>query len=130
MISGAFGDNGELFFEIQLVSSSGVEFGIEALLDTGFTNGWLAINTQDLDALGWSLLAAQIEMTTARGNARFDIYEGVIIIDNTKVTIPVHVGDDIPDTIIGSLWLDIMQLSVNKSRGILTLEMCEAQDNN
>lgn len=69
-------------------------------------------------------------MTTAQGNARFDICEGVMIIDNTKVTIPVHVGDDIPDTIIGSLWLDIMQLSVNKSRGILTLEMCEANDKN
>ena len=28
MISGSFGDNGELFFEIQLVGKSGVEFSI------------------------------------------------------------------------------------------------------
>ena len=123
MISGSFGDNGELFFEIQLVAASGMEFSIESLLDTGFTNGWLAINTQDLEVLDWSLLAAQVEMNTARGIDRFDLYEGIIIIDDTRVTIPVHVGDNIPDTIIGSLWLDLMELVVNKSRKILTLEM-------
>jgi predicted aspartyl protease len=52
----SFGDNGELYFEIQLVAVSGEEFFVEALFDTGFTDGWLAINTQDLEALGWSLL--------------------------------------------------------------------------
>lgn len=60
MISGTFGNNGELFFEIQLVSVSGVAFEIEALLDTGFTNGWLAINTQDLDALGGRYLPLKL----------------------------------------------------------------------
>jgi predicted aspartyl protease len=120
---GSFGDNGELYFEIQLVAVSGEEFFVEALFDTGFTDGWLAINTQDLEALGWSLLASQVEMTTARGDARFNIYEGKVIIDGIEIIIPVHVGDDIPDTIMGSLWLDIMQLVVNKQRGILTLEM-------
>ncbi|MGF1674044.1 MAG: hypothetical protein ACFCUV_10225 [Rivularia sp. (in: cyanobacteria)] len=55
------GDNGELFFEIQLVAFEGSEFSVEALFDTGFTDGWLAINTQDLEALQWSLLAAQVE---------------------------------------------------------------------
>jgi predicted aspartyl protease len=76
--------------------------------------------------LGWALLTAQVEMTTARGNARLDIHEGKVIIDGTEVIIPVHVGDDIPDTIMGSLWLDIMQLVVNKPKGILTLEMVES----
>jgi predicted aspartyl protease len=84
-----------------------------------------ANDTQDLDALGWSLIAAQVEMATASGNARFDLYEGVIIIDDTRITIPVHVGNDIPDTLLGSLWLDIMELIVNKPKDILTLEMCE-----
>jgi predicted aspartyl protease len=120
---GSFGDNGELYFEIQLVAVSGEEFFVETLFDTGFTDGWLAINTQDLEALGWSLLASQVEMTTARGDARFNIHEGKVIIDGIEVIIPVHVGDDIPDTIMGSLWLDIMELVVNKPRGILTLEM-------
>jgi clan AA aspartic protease len=123
---GSFGDNGELYFQIQLVAANGEEFSVEALLDTGFTDGWLAINTQDIDALGWALLTAQVEMMTARGNARLDIHEGKVIIDGTEVIIPVHVGDDIPDTIMGSLWLDIMQLVVNKPKGILTLEMVES----
>ena len=35
------GDNGELFFEIQLVAFSGEDFLVEALFDTGFTDGWL-----------------------------------------------------------------------------------------
>ena len=120
---GSFGDNGELYFEIQLVAVSGEEFSVDALFDTGFTDGWSAINTQDLEALGWLLLTAQVEMTTARGNARFNIHEGKVQINGIEVIIPVHVGDDIPDTIMGSLWLDIMQLVVNKPRGILTLEM-------
>ncbi|MEH2384135.1 MAG: hypothetical protein V7K27_35495 [Nostoc sp.] len=68
-------------------------------------------------------MSAQIEMQTARGEARFDVYEGKLIIDGTEFVIPVHVGDDIPDTIIGCLWLDIMQLIVNKPKGILTLEI-------
>lgn len=125
MIAGRFGNNGELYFEIQLVAANGDEFSVEALLDTGFTDGWLAINTQDLEAVGWSLLTAQVEMRTAGGDARLNIYEGKVIIDGTEVIVPVHVGDDIPDTLIGSLWLDIMQLVVNKPRGILTLEMVE-----
>ncbi|MEH2085850.1 aspartyl protease [Nostoc sp.] len=126
MISGSFGDNGELLFEIQLVAANDDKFSVEALLDTGFTDGWLAINTQDLEVLEWSLMTAQIEMRTARGEARFDIYEGKLIIDGTEVIIPVHVGDDIPDTIIGSLWLDIMLLVVNKPKGILTLEIVDS----
>ncbi|MBX9254143.1 hypothetical protein H1Q63_09325 [Desmonostoc muscorum CCALA 125] len=65
-------------------------------------------------------------MRTARGEARFDIYEGKLIIDGTEVIIPVHVGDEIPDTIIGSLWLETMQLIVNKPKGILTLEMVDS----
>ncbi|MBF2065105.1 MAG: aspartyl protease [Calothrix sp. C42_A2020_038] len=119
---GSFGDNGELFFEIQLIAVSGEEFSVEALFDTGFTDGWLAINTQDLEAVEWSLLAAQIEVMTARGNARVNIHEGKVIIDGTEVTIPVHVGNEIPETIMGALWLDVMQLFVNKPKGILTLE--------
>ena len=125
MIEGSFGDNGELFFEIQLVALSGEDFSVEALFDTGFTDGFLAINSQDLDALQWSLLTAQVEVMTARGNAFFNIYEGKVIIDGAEIVVPVHVGDDIPDTIMGSLWLDVMELVANKSKGILTLSMVE-----
>jgi hypothetical protein len=43
MISGQFGENKELFFEIGLVTASGEEFFVEALFDTEFTDGWLDI---------------------------------------------------------------------------------------
>ncbi len=32
MISGRFGDNGELFFEVQLIGANGEDFSVEALL--------------------------------------------------------------------------------------------------
>jgi len=41
MIFGKFGDNGELVFEIKLVAVTGERFIVDALLDTGFTTGWL-----------------------------------------------------------------------------------------
>jgi predicted aspartyl protease len=49
------------------------------------------------------------------------IHEGLIIIDGEEVTIPVHVGDEIPEFLIGAGWLEIMELAVNKPEGILTL---------
>ncbi len=125
MILGSFGNNGELFFEIQLVARNGEGFPVEALLYTGFTDGWLAINTQDLEALGWSLMISQVEMRIAQGSARFNLHEGKVIIDGTEVMVPVHVGDDVPDTLMGVLWLDLMKLVVNKPRGVLTLEIIE-----
>lgn len=126
MSVGSFGDNGELFFEIQLVAINGEKFSVEALFDTGFTDGWLAINTQDLEALGWRLITSQVEMRIAQGSARFNIHEGKVMIDGTEVIIPVHVGGDVPDTLMGALWLDIMQLVVNKPREVLTLEMIDS----
>ncbi len=64
-------------------------------------------------------------MRTARGEGTFYIYEGKAIVDDVEVTIPVHIGRDVPETAMGSAWLDIMKLVVNKPKGILTLEMIE-----
>ena len=125
MIAGRFGDNGELFFSVQMVAANGEQFEVEAILDTGFTTGWLAINYQDLEALEWSIIIPKIEMQTAQGVDYFDLYEGKVIVDDKEFTIPVHVGEEIPDTLMGSLWLDIMQLVVNKPKGILTLQVVE-----
>ena len=47
MIYGTFGDDGELFFEIDLVTAEGLELPVDALLDTGFSE-WLVINKQDI----------------------------------------------------------------------------------
>lgn len=47
MITGWFGDEGALFFEVELITSDGLELPLDAMFDTGFS-GWLAINEQDL----------------------------------------------------------------------------------
>jgi len=127
MIAGRFGEDGELFFEIELIANNGERFPVEALLDTGFTTGFLAINFQDLEALGWSLIRSKIELRTARGDEFFDIYQGKVILDGQEFIIPVHVGDALPEILIGSQWLEIMELAVNKPRGILTLGMVESE---
>ncbi|MEH2247004.1 hypothetical protein [Nostoc sp.] len=54
MIFGEFNSQGELIFEIGLVTSDGDVIPVNALLDTGFT-GWLAIDNQDALSLGWIL---------------------------------------------------------------------------
>jgi predicted aspartyl protease len=128
MISGRFGENGELFFEIELIASNGEVFPVEVLLDTGFTTGFIAMNSQDLDALDWSLIAPQIEMQTGRGEGFFDIYEAWVIIDGQDLIVPVHVAEEIPEILIGSQWLDRMQLVVNKPSGILTLEIVSSAE--
>lgn len=92
MIDGKFGDNGELIFELELVDSVGERFIVEGLFDTGFTTGWLAIDAQDVEVLGWSKLASQVEMISVQGSKYFDIYAGKIIIDSYELTIAVHVG--------------------------------------
>ena len=53
MIQGTFGERGQLFFEIDLITADGFNLPVNAMLDTGFT-GFLAINKQDLNGLDWS----------------------------------------------------------------------------
>jgi len=118
---GRFGDNGELWFEVELVAATGERFAVDALLDTGFTTGFLAINKQDLEALQWTLIDYRIKMGTAKGEGSFDIYEGRIVVDGEEVTIPVHVGEEIPEYLIGAQWLEVMKLRINKGDGILIL---------
>ena len=118
---GRFGDKGELWFEVELVAATGERFAVDALLDTGFTTGFLAIDKQDLEALQWSLIDREIKMETARGDAFFDIYEGRMVVDGEEVTIPIHVGEEVPNYLIGAQWLEVMELRVNKRDGILIL---------
>ncbi|MGK7902854.1 MAG: hypothetical protein AB4352_15885 [Hormoscilla sp.] len=73
MIDGKFCDNGELIFELELLDSAGDRFTVEGLLDTGFTTGWLAVDAQDVEVLGWSKLASQVEMISVQGIKYFDI---------------------------------------------------------
>lgn len=90
MIVGKFGDNEELFFEIELIAENGLELPIDAMLDTGFSD-WLAMDKQDLQGLDWLYVGKRI-MQTARGEVEFDIYVGKMRIDEEEFDIPVHVG--------------------------------------
>ena len=121
MISGEFGENGELFFEIELIAASGEIFPIEVLLDTGFTTGWLAIDSQDIEALEWPLVKRDQIMQTARGEESFDVYAGTVIFDGEEFTIPVISGDEVPENILGLQWLQTRRLVVDFPAGVLTL---------
>ncbi|MBC6471491.1 MAG: aspartyl protease [Hormoscilla sp. GM102CHS1] len=125
MIDGKFGDNGELIFELELLDSAGERFTVEGLWDTGFTTGWLAIDSQDVEVLGWSKLASQVEMISVQGTKYFDIYAGRIIIDSYELTIAVHVGENIPEILLGRKFLQMMELVVNEPKGILTLSIVQ-----
>ena len=122
MIYGRFGDIGELFFEIDLITPEGEAFQVDALLDTGFTTGWLAVNSQDIDGLGWLVIERNRAMRTTQGQDVFDLYEGTVSLDGVEFRIPVHVGEEIPDVLLGLQWLGRMRLVVDAPAGVLTLE--------
>jgi predicted aspartyl protease len=120
MIAGRFGDEDELFFEVELIADNGLELSVDALLDTGFS-GWLAMDEQDLEGLDWIYIRRQ-EMRTAKGEFDFDLYAGKIRIDEQEFDIPVHVGEGVPEILIGRQWLKTRRLVVDMSAAILTLE--------
>ncbi|BDA69742.1 unknown protein [Calothrix sp. PCC 7716] len=121
MIVGRFGDTGELFFDIDLITVDGEQFPIEVLLDTGFTTGWLALDTQDVDALGWNIIQRNSVMRLSWGENLFDIYEGKVMLDEQEYIIPVLAGDEITESILGLQWLTILPLAVNYEIKLLTL---------
>ena len=120
MIQGTFGDEDELFFEIELIADNDLELPVDALLDTGFS-GWLAMDSQDLEGLNW-IYVRQQKMRTAKGEFEFNLYAGKVRIDGQEFDIPVHVGDGVPEVLIGRQWLKNRRLIVDISAGILTLE--------
>jgi clan AA aspartic protease len=119
MISGFFGDEDALFFEIELLSNNGLELPVDAMFDTGFSD-WLAINNQDLDALGWTYLKQQ-PMFTARGEAEFELYLGKVRIDGQEFDVPVHIGQGLSEVLLGRQWLQTRKLVVDMLSGVLTL---------
>ncbi|MBD2498243.1 aspartyl protease [Nostoc sp. FACHB-280] len=119
MISGYFGDEDELFFEIDLIAADGLEIPVDALFDTGFS-WWLAINNQDLEALNWVYLEQQT-MLTAQGEAEFEIYLGKVRIDQEYLDIPVHVGQGLTEILLGRQWLKNRKLVVDMPSQVLTL---------
>jgi clan AA aspartic protease len=120
MIEGTFGDQEELFFEIELIADNGLELPVDALLDTGFS-GWLAMDSQDLEGLDWTYIK-QEKMRTAKGEFNFDLYAGKVRIEGQEFDIPVHVCTGVPEILIGRQWLKNRRLVVDISAGVLTLE--------
>ena len=120
MIQGRFGDEDELFFELELIADNGLELPVDSLLDTGFS-GWLAMDSQDLEGLDWTYVK-QEKMRTAKGEFDFEIYVGKVRIEYLEFDIPVHVGDGVPEILIGRQWLKSRRLVVDMSADILTLE--------
>lgn len=118
-ISGFFGDEDALIFEINLITSDGLELPVDGMFDTGFSY-WLAINDQDIDALGWERLREQT-MRTARGDVKFEIYVGQVLFDGQEFDIPVHVGKDLTEVLLGRQWLTNRRLVVDIQSGELTL---------
>ncbi len=119
MIQGTFGSKGELFFEIELITADRLNLPVDAMLDTGFTE-FMALNKQDIDALDWTYIGKE-PLRTAQGKASFEIYSGKVLIDGLEYEIPVFVGDEITEVLLGSEWLKILPLVVNYRAGILTL---------
>jgi clan AA aspartic protease len=119
MIQGYFGDNGTLYFEIDLIAADASVITVHALLDTGFTD-WLAMDTQDVDSLGW-LLVDRREMRTARGDVTLNIYQGTVSFDGQELTIPALAGEEISEILIGLPWLESRRLVVDRKAGLLRL---------
>ncbi|MBW4573207.1 MAG: aspartyl protease [Tolypothrix carrinoi HA7290-LM1] len=121
MISGEFNNEGELIFEINLISADKDVIPVNTLLDTGFT-GWLAIDNQDALTLGWTLkINEQLNMLTARGETRFNLYEGTVLLDGEEFIIEVLGGDELQDILLGVRWLQIKRLVADLTAGVLTL---------
>jgi predicted aspartyl protease len=119
MIQGRFGNNGQLFFEIDLITSDGLNLPVDAMFDTGFT-GFMAINKQDLDSLDWPYMGNE-PLITAQGEIIFDRYSGKLLLDEQEYEIPVYAGDEIIEVLLGSEWLKILPLVANYQADILTL---------
>ncbi|MBA3921145.1 MAG: aspartyl protease [Nostocaceae cyanobacterium] len=119
MISGFLGDENAILFQIEFIASDGLILPVDAMLDTGFS-AYLAINNQDIDALGWTYIK-QEPMSTARGEAEFKLYLGRVQVDGQEFEIPVHVGEDLPEVLFGRQWLANRRLIVDMLVGELTL---------
>jgi predicted aspartyl protease len=121
MIQGQFGNNDELFFEIELIADEGIGFPVEALLDTGFS-GWLAIDIQDIEGLGWLYIRKE-GMRMAQGeDTEFSLYLGKVRLDRQEFDIPVHVGNRVPEILMGRQWLKSRRLVVDMTVPMLTIE--------
>ncbi len=119
MILGSIGDEDAILFEIDLIAADGLKIPVGAIFDTGFSY-WLAVNEQDIEGFGWERLREQI-MKTARGDIEFDIYLGKVELDGEELDIPVHVGTELTEVLLGRKWLIDRKRVIDITSGVLTL---------
>jgi clan AA aspartic protease len=120
MIQGRFGDEDELVFEIELITADGLEFSVDAILDTGFSD-WIAIDEQDLEEFNWEYTGER-DMRLAKGETKFDVYVGKVRLDGQEFEIPVYAGKGVSEVLLGRQWLKNRRLVVDIRSEILTLE--------
>ena len=60
-------------------------------------------------------------MQTARGEARFDLYEGKVVIEGEEFTVEVLGGNELVNVLLGVLCLQTKRLVVDFPSGVLTL---------
>lgn len=69
---------------------------------------------------GWTYIKQQA-MFTARGETEFKLYLVRVRIDGQDFNIPVHVGEELSEVLLGRQWLQSKRLVVDMQSGILTL---------
>ncbi|MEC4819547.1 MAG: aspartyl protease [Scytonema sp. PMC 1069.18] len=126
MIEGRFGEQGQVYFEIDLIGGDDFSFPVETMLDTGFTE-FLAMNKQDVQSLDGNFWR-QNKLRTAQGETEFDVYIGRVIIDGKEWEIPVFAGDEIQEILLGSRWLKLFVLVANYGQNIVSLELIESSN--
>lgn len=116
---GRFGERGELYFEIELISAGGDGLIVDALFDTGFT-GWIALNRQDAQSLDW-LEVDIVPMATARGLASFSSYFERIRFAGQVREIEILGGEEVPEVLMGVAWLQTGRLVADLAQELLML---------
>jgi predicted aspartyl protease len=119
-MQGSLGENNELLFEIRLVTTDGIDFTIDAMLDTGFS-GWLTLDVQDLDGLDVQYIGTQNMQLATGEEVEFNLYAGSVYFDRQEVNIIIHAALGIPQVLLGRQWLINRKLVVDIYSSILTL---------
>ncbi|MDZ8260214.1 hypothetical protein [Nostoc sp. ChiQUE01b] len=67
-------------------------------------------------------LRADTSAANRKGEADFNIYAGLVRIDGETFDIPVHVGEEMSEILLGRQWLKTRRLVVDMPSLVLTLE--------
>jgi len=78
------------------------------------------MDIQDVDSFGWLSIRTK-KMRTARGDVRFQQYEGTVVFAGQELTVPVLGGEEISEILLGLRWLENRRLVVDRKAGVLTL---------